>query len=619
MERRLTAILAADVVGYSRLMGQDEIGTHARLKTLREEFLEPLIAKHGGRIVKLMGDGLLLEFQSVVAAVECAVAWHMGVSERERGKPSTESFQFRIGINLGDVIIEGQDIHGDGVNVAARLEGMAEPGGICASRAVFEQIRNRLDLDHIDLGERPVKNIAEPVHAYRIFGRQAPPDRRSSTRATPPRLEEARGSIAVFPFDSLSRGDDDGYLAEGIAAEIISMLSRVPDLRVASRPATFDYRGRKQDVWKVVSDLQLRYVLTGSVRRAGNRIRVTAELSDAADRTQLWSDTYQRQLDDLFAVQEEIAEAIVIAFGGELLRAEWRRARHRPTDNLDAWGLVQKARAQNLPINRAAIDGALQMAREAIEIDPAYAGAHASLASTLMQRVMNGLSERPDEDRATALAAVERATELAAGDPTVLRTMGNVLSNCGEHDKAVRALRRAVEIAPFDFHIWGRLGRTLAYGGNGAELREGLAVLDRILAAAPNHPMVPYWLYFKANACVRQDRFEDAVKFARMSVEAQPGYAGAWATLANALGLLGRIDEAVEAMSRARRANPALTPQHLARQIHPRRWPAGARRQILGWSQGGGIAGLSGVLRRARCSHPVPANAPMCLCYSATG
>ena len=445
MERRLTAILAADVVGYSRLMGQDEVGTLEHLITLREDFLEPLITRHRGRIVKLTGGGLLLEFQSVVEAVECAVAWQKGVGEREMGKVEEKSFRYRIGINLGDVIVEDDDIYGDGVNVAARLEGLAEPGGICASRSVFEQIKNRLDLDHVDLGELTVKNIAEPVHAYRILGRQAQSGSRISDQGKPPQLEEARGSIAVFPFDSPSPDAGDAYLADGIAEEIISMLSRVPDLRVASRPATFAYRDRREDVWKAVLDLQLRYVATGSMRRAGDRIRVTAELSDAADRTQLWAHTYERQLADLFAVQEEIAESIVIAFGGEYLRAEWRRAKHRPTDNLDAWGLVQKARAQNLPINRSAMDDALQLAREAMEIDPAYAGAHACLASILMQRVINGLSERPDEDRATALDAVERAAELSGDDPTVLRTLGNVLSNCGEHEKAVRALRRRLK------------------------------------------------------------------------------------------------------------------------------------------------------------------------------
>jgi adenylate cyclase len=400
MERRLTAILAADVVGYSRLMEDDEVGTLERLKALRQELLDPLIAKHRGRIVKLMGDGLLLEFQSVVEAVECAVAWQSAVGEGEPDQGREKSLRFRIGVNLGDVIVEGEDIYGDGVNVTARLESLAEPGGICASRSVFEQIKNRLDLDHVDLGELAVKNIAEPVHAYRIGSRKAPPGAPSSARTAPPRLEEARGSIAVFSFDNLSPDADDAYLADGIAMEIISMLSRVPDLRVASRPATFAYRGRSEDMWAIVRDLQLRYVLTGSVRRAKDRIPVTAELSDGAGRSQLWSHSYERQLADLFAVQEEIAEAIVIAFGGEYLRAEWRRARHRPTDNLDAWWLVQKAKAQNLPINRQAMDEALRLAHEAVGIDPDYAGAHACLASVLMQRVINGLSERPEEDRA---------------------------------------------------------------------------------------------------------------------------------------------------------------------------------------------------------------------------
>ena len=567
MERRLTAILAADVVGYSRLIGFDEAGTVARLKALREDYLEPLIAAHRGRIVKLMGDGLLVEFPSVVYAVECAMAWQQGVGEREAKTPEERSLRFRIGINLGDVIVEGDDIHGDGVNVAARLEAKAEPGGICAARSVFEQVKNRLALKGEDLGELSVKNIAEPIHAYRIRPAETPAAGRSAAPATPPRIDEARGSIAVFPFESLSPDPSDAYLADGIATEIVGMLSRVPDLRVASRSATFAYRDRSADFWADVDQLRLRYVLTGSVRRAGERIRVIAELAEAADRTQLWSHTYERQLADLFAVQEEIAEAIVIAFGGEYLRAEWRRAARRPTDSLDAWGLVQKARSLNLPVDRGAMDEALRLATEAIEIDPAYARAHASLASTLMQRVINGFSENLDADRRAALAAAERAGELSPEDPTVLRTLGNVWSNCGEHDRSVRALRRAVAIAPFDFHSWGRLGRTLAYGGDLAELREGHAVLDRILAAAPNHPMVPYWLYFKANACAREDRFEDAVRFARRSVEAQPGYAGAWVALANALGQLGRIDEAREAMQRARRANPAMTTEHLAAQI----------------------------------------------------
>jgi len=562
--RRLAAILTADVVEFARLMAKDEAETLQRLTALRDNFLSPLIAEHQGRVVKLMGDGWLVEFPSVVGAAACALAWQAGITERQENVAEDKALRFRIGINLGDIIVEDDDIFGDGVNVAARLEATAKPGTICVSRAVFEQINNKLDMDYTDLGPVKVKSLATPIPAYQIRPAEA---ERADKRPAIPAPESARGSIAVLPFESLSADPEDAYLADGIATEILDMLSRVPDLRVAARSATFGYRDQGAEFWTLVQDLKLLYVLTGSVRRAGDRVRVFAELTLTADRSQLWSHTYQRQFADLFAVQEEIAEAIVVAFGGEYMRAEWRRARSRPTASLDAWGLIQKARALNLPVNRDATDDALALAHEAIEIDPGYAGAHAAVASIVMQRVINGISNDDDDDRATALGAAERAAELMPDDPTVLRTLGNVWSNCGEHGKAVRALRRGVAIAPFDFQTWGRLGRTLAYGGDAADLTEGRAILDRILAHAPNHPMVPYWHYFKANACIHADQPEEAVHHARLSVEAQPGYAGAWLTLANALGQLGRLDAAKDAMAQARRANPAMTPAHLAQQI----------------------------------------------------
>jgi adenylate cyclase len=567
LERRLTTILAADVVGYSRLMAADETGTLASLRTQRTGIMEPRTAKYGGRVVKLMGDGMLMEFSSVVDSVNFAVDVQRAIAEHNTKVPEDRRIEFRIGINIGDVLVDGTDIYGDGVNVAARLEGLAEPGGICVSRTVYEHTRDKLDAKFVDLGEQTLKNIPNPLRVYRILCGAALRYGPVSTRSTPPRIEQAYGSIAVFPFDSLSPDPDDAYLADGIASEIINMLSRVPDLRVASRSAIFSSRDHGSDAWDLVHNLQFRYVLTGNVRHAGDRLRVIAELTEAANRTQLWSNTYERRLTDLFAVQEEIAEAIVIAFGGEYLRAEWLRVSRRPTQNLDAWGIVQKARSLNLPVNREAINRALQLSRQAVETDPAYAGAHACLASVLMQQVMSGFSENPEEDRTAALAAVERAAELSPDDPAVLRTLGKVWSHCGRQEQAIAALRRAVDIAPFDFHSWGRLGRTLSYGGNAEGLREGQAVLDRILASAPNHPMVPYWLYFKANACALEGRNEDAERFARKSLEIQPGYAGAWIALANALGQLGRTEEARQVMERALRANPAMTPEHLSEQI----------------------------------------------------
>ncbi|MEM7170321.1 MAG: tetratricopeptide repeat protein [Pseudomonadota bacterium] len=570
LERRLAAILAADLVGYSRLMGQDEAGTLARMTALRQDLLMPLVAEHRGRIVKLMGDGLLVEFASVVDAAGCAIAWQKGMAKREAGRPDSEALRFRIGLNLGDVILEGDDIYGDGVNVAARLEAKAPAGGICAARSVVDLIKDRLPVTCHDLGELQVKNIARPVHSFLIAtGVEAEPEPRSKKpdeEARPPRPQQAQGSIAVFPLKSLSADPDDAYIAEGIGTEIIAMLAQVPGLRVVASAATFGTAG-KGDPWGAVRDLNIHYVLSGTVRRAGDRIKVVAELSETSERSQLWSNSYQRQLADIFAVQEEIGGAIVAAVGGEFQREEWRRARRPSTHNLDAWELVQKARSLNLPVNRDSVGEALDLAQRAVVLDPDYAAAHAAVASILMQRVINGTSPEAEKDRARALSAVESATELAPDDPMVLRTLGNVWSNCGKHQKAIRALRRAVEVAPFDFHSWGRLARTLAYGGSEDELREGHEILDRILATAPNHPMVPYWHYFKANALVREGRYEDAVRFARLSLDRQPRYAGAWLTLANALGHLGEIQEARLAMSRAQRHNPAMTPAHLAKQI----------------------------------------------------
>ncbi len=548
-------------------MAADEAGTLSALNMLRREIIEPKTVQFGGRVVKLMGDGTLMEFHSVVDAVNFAVDVQRAVSGRNEPVPEDTRIQFRIGINIGDVLVDGDDIYGDGVNVAARLEGLADPGGICISETVYEHTRNKLDVLVNELGEQEVKNMARPLRFYRLLHDNQPADGQRARKPAPPRLEQARGSIAVFPFDSLSPDPNDAYVADGIASEIINMLSRVPDLRVASRSAIFGTRTKGGDGWDLVTEHQFRYVLTGNVRYAGNRVRVIAELTEAANRSQLWSNTYDRDIADIFQVQEEIAAAIVTAFGGELLRAEWQRVSAHPTHSLDAWGLVQKARALNLPVNRDAIDEAFALACKAVEADPGYAGAHACLASVLMQRVVSGFSEDAPADRKGALAAVEKAAELAPNDPAVQRTLGKIWSNCGQHAEAVTALRRAVDIAPFDFHSWGRLGRTLCYGGKADELREGQAILDRILASAPNHPMVNYWLYFKANGCLNEDRAEDAERAARKSAELQPGYAGAWVTLANALGQQGKLEEAREAMERAKKVNPALTPEHLFEQI----------------------------------------------------
>ena len=301
--RRLTAILAADVAGYSRLMGADEEGTHARLKAHRRALVDPKIAEHHGRIVKNTGDGLLAEFLSVVDAVRCAVEVQRGMAERNAATPSEQRIEFRVGINLGDVIVEGDDIFGDGVNITARLEALAEPGGICVSRVVRDQVRDKLDFAFEDMGEQQVKNIARPVRVYRI---RATASERPNTIAVPALTLPDKPSVAVLPFTNMSADPEQEFFADGIAEDVITALSRYPSLFVIARNSCFTYKGRAVDLKQVGRELGVRYVLEGGLRKAGNRIRVTAQLVEAETGKHVWAERYDRDLADIFAVQDEI-------------------------------------------------------------------------------------------------------------------------------------------------------------------------------------------------------------------------------------------------------------------------------------------------------------------------
>ena len=344
MERRLAAILAADVVGYSRLMGRDEAGTRARLRGCETALIEPIIAAHRGRIVKRMGDGYLVEFASVVAAVECAIAWQAQAGEREREAEPDQRIKFRIGINLGDVIVEGDDIHGDGVNVAARLEALAEPGSVILSEDAFRQVKGKLDLPVDDLGERRLKNIAEPLRVFRIA---VAPDSLSSKNATADGRQDGdlsmpdHPSIAVLPFAAMSADPDQEFFADGIVDNIITTLSKIGNLLVVARNSTFTYKGRAVDVKQVSREQGVRYVLEGSVRKAGGRVRVTAQLIDATRGNPIWSERYDRELEDIFAVQDEITREVVTALDVQLREGEQARLRATGTTNLEAWEAVR--------------------------------------------------------------------------------------------------------------------------------------------------------------------------------------------------------------------------------------------------------------------------------------
>jgi TolB-like protein/Flp pilus assembly protein TadD len=414
--------------------------------------------------------------------------------------------------------------------------------------------------------------------------------RRKTAGLSPPRAGSERASIAVLPFESFSASPDDAFMAAGIASEIISALSGVPDLRVASRLASFPFHGPAPDLKKIARSLQIRYVLTGSLRRSGDRIRVIAELTDAAPGTQVWTKTYERKGEDVFGVQEEIARAIVSATGGEVLRADVERASRHTPESLDALGLVQKAyHFWNRGFSRQGVDEALVLLRQAVAKDPTLGVAHAALGMYIIQRVIFAYAAQREAERAEALAAVAKAVDLAPRDPTVLGYAGIVWHDTGHHERALSALRLCVHVAPFDLVGWGYLGFVLGQAGEPGQVEEAQAILDRLLEEAPDHPSLPYWLYFKATACLRQDRHEEAAHHAVRSVELNPGFTVARAALANALGSLGRLEEARAAWAAAVAVNPEFTPrfyESLSREVLLREeWAekllAGLRRALI--------------------------------------
>jgi adenylate cyclase len=376
LERRLAAILAADVAGYSRLMGADEEGTLERLKALRRELLDPKIAEHHGRIVKTTGDGLLVEFASVVDAVRCAVAVQQAMPQRNADVATDSRIELRIGINLGDVIVEGDDLYGDGVNIAARIEALADPGGVLISSTVHDHVRDRLPFIFEDLGEQQVKNIARPVRVYRF--RDIGTAVKSTAAETLPLPDKP--SVAVLPLANMSSDPEQEYFADGIAEDIITALSRYPSLFVIARNSTFTYKGRAVDVKQVGRELGVRYVLEGSLRQGNNRIRVTAQLVEAATGTHVWADRYDRDLADIFAMQDEITEAVTVAIAPAIAEAEQQRAMRKPPESLDAWAAYQRGLWH---LRKAsAEDNALaeRFFQQAIDLDPMFAGGYSGLA-----------------------------------------------------------------------------------------------------------------------------------------------------------------------------------------------------------------------------------------------
>jgi adenylate cyclase len=370
MTRKLAAIISADVVGYSRLMGADEAGTLAALKKHRRELIDPKIAEHEGRIVKTTGDGLLIEFPSVVEAVQCAVEMQRAICDRNADVPAVHRIEFRVGINLGDIIIDGDDIHGDGVNVAARLEGLAEPNGICVSRVVRDQVRDKLDVAFEDLGEQQVKNIARPLRVFRVA---QPAIVRSTASAKPALALPDKPSIAVLPFENLSGDPEQQYFSDGITDDIITEVSRFRQLFVIARNSSFVFRGKQVDVAEIGRRLGVHYLVEGSVRRVDDRIRINVQLVDTVSGAHVWADRYDRDMKDLYAVQDELAHTIAATLTGCVESAETRQARRKPTNNLTAYDCYLRGVEHHRRLTVEDMARSREMFERAIELDPEFA------------------------------------------------------------------------------------------------------------------------------------------------------------------------------------------------------------------------------------------------------
>jgi len=440
MQRRLAAIFSADVVGYSRLMGADEVGTLATLKALRKDLVEPEIAKHHGRVVKLMGDGLLAEFASVVQATECAIVIQEALAERNTAVESEKRVELRIGINLGDVIVEGDDLYGDGVNVAARLEALSQPGGIVLSRAARDQVLDKIPFGLEDMGEVTVKNISRPIRVYRVAGTAECAGARHKGAAP---LIQTKPSIAVLPFANMSGDPEQEYFSDGITEDILTALSRLHWFFVISRNSSFVYKAKAVDAKQIGRELGVDYILEGSVRKAGTRLRVAAQLIDAESGAHHWAQSYDRELTDIFDVQDEITQRVTAAIEPRLVAAEAVRSQSRSADDLNAWDMVMRALAHFWKMTAAESGMAIGMLREAVRRYPDYGPAHSMLAFALLVSGHVGwILESEDEAEAAELA--RRAAEIDPEDPWAHLALGYVAFTQRQTEEAIRECLRAI-------------------------------------------------------------------------------------------------------------------------------------------------------------------------------
>ncbi len=568
MERRLAAILVTDVVGYSRLIRADEERTLAALKILRSDLIDPKIAEHHGRIVKLMGDGMLAEFPSVVDAVRAAVQTQEALAEHNSGLPEDQQIEFRVGINLGDVVIDGDDIHGDGVNVAARLEGLAEPGGICVSGKVYEEVRDRLDLAFEDRGEQEVKNINRPVRVWRWLsdssmtaGKTAPPKR--------PLPLPDKPSIAVLPFDNMSGDPEQEYFADGIAEDIISALSRMPWFFVISRNSSFSFRGKSTDVRHLAQELGVQYVLEGSVRKSANRVRITAQFIDARNDRHLWAERYDRELTDIFEVQDEITEKIVGAVSPEFMAAEMHRSRNKAAQSLDAWDMLMQAHWHLNRFNSKSNFEAQKLLQQAIALDPNSDLALSDLAMSHIIGLTWGWFDSPAESIKLAADAAHKAAGLNDRNVTAWVILGRIDIVSGRYDDAVNKGRKALDLAPNSADGHGWLGNFLMYCG---ECEEAISELEMAIRLSPRDPNNALWYAPMSMTHFLAGRYEESIRWGKKSLQDLPtALPGVHRPMAASYAMLDQMEEARRAIESLKSRVPNVSIEATKHQMPFRR------------------------------------------------
>ena len=578
-KHKLTAILYADVAGYSRLTGQDEMGTHKRVMEILD-YASDSIKQREGTVLRYSGDAILAEFSSVLNIVETAVEIQNGLADRNTNLSEDDKVQIRIGLNIGEVLQDRGEIYGDGVNLAARLEAAAEPGGICISSAVFEQTKGKLGVKFDDAGDQSFRNIADPVHIYRW----RPGIDSSRQHAAYANTAKTRPSIAVLPFTNMSGDPEQEYFADGISEDIITALSKIRSFLVIARNSTFTYKGHAVDIKTVANDLDVRYVLEGSVRKAGNRLRVTAQLIDATSGHHVWAERYDRELKDIFELQDEMTQTIAGSIEPELSAKERESAARKPPENLDAWEIYQRAMWYFYTFEKDNHPIAIKLFQQAIKADPNFSPAYAYMSYCHYAAVIMGWVDDPESFLSIGMDTAKKALSLDPRESVAYFAQGRIHMLQGDHDASISTLEKAIELNPNGFFAYHGLGMVLVLAGR---MEEALDISIKGERLSPRDPLLWASIAVRALACILLGRYDEAISYSERTRQF-PVSSGYWphATKASALAQLGKIEEAQTSLQLALGELPNLSISYLQKTL-PTKFEGGLEPYLDGLRKAG--------------------------------